>query len=73
MSARNAAMTAPSATTLGFREVVEPMLAQQLIQARVERVAGGRTICGHYPHSRLSVAFAYAIAMRGIVVRCGRA
>src|SRR5476651_1701084 len=47
--------------TLRFGEIVEPLLAQQLIQARVERVTRGcREVRRRHPHSRLSVALAFA-------------
>jgi hypothetical protein len=46
---------------LSFGEDVESMLAQQLIQARVERVTGGcREIRRRHPHARLPVAFPLA-------------
>ena len=46
---------------LSFCEVVELMLARQLIQSRIERVAGGgREIRPCHPHRRLSIACAFA-------------
>ena len=50
--------------------VVEPKLAQQLIQARVERVTRGRfEICCRDPQARLSLTLTLPIAMERIVVR----
>jgi hypothetical protein len=44
-----------------FREVVEPLIREQPIQARVERVTRrGRQIRRGDPHPRLSVAFPFA-------------
>jgi hypothetical protein len=50
------------ASGLRFHEIVEPMLAQQLIQASIERVARGRRqVRRRNPHRRLSIACAFAM------------
>jgi hypothetical protein len=55
---------------LSFGEIVEPLLAQQPIQSRVERVTRGRREIGRRdPHGRLSVAFAFTHCHGQSVVR----
>ena len=49
------------AATLGFSEIVEPVLAQQLIEAPIKGVTGGRRqVRSRDPHRRLPLAFSFA-------------
>lgn len=57
------------AASLGFGKIVEPVLAQQLIQATIKRLAcGRRQVRRRDPHRRLSIAFAFPIAMGEVEV-----
>jgi len=59
--------------TLTLGEVVEPMLAQQLIQSRVERVTRRRhQLRRRHPHRRLPHAFAFSHCHARSVVRKDR-
>jgi hypothetical protein len=56
--------------TLRFGETVEPMLAQQAIQSRVERMTRrSREVRRRHPHARLSIALPFAHRHGQSVVR----
>ena len=60
------------AGALGFGEVVELVLAEQLIQTSIKRVTRSRgQVRGRDPHRVLPIAFAPAQCHGRIVVRCG--
>jgi hypothetical protein len=59
--ARSAHRLRVEAGALGFDEIVESVLAQQLIQPPIERMTRGpRQVCRCHPHGHLSIAFAFA-------------